>query len=161
MNERFNQHSPGVTLEQVAIHDPDETEYRYVLGQNIYRKGRHSLKLKLEMFKDTFWMFVGILKENVVAQPDSMSHGWPGSYGWGLGKGGAKWENGVSTDENGLHDVLQGDVVKLVLDCDAANLSLLHLRTNQQFHIEIPKSQTWRLHVNLFNKDDKICLVNE
>jgi hypothetical protein len=52
----------------------------------------------------------------------------------------------------------QGDTVELVLDCDAAKLSL-HLPTGQQFHIEIPKSQAWRLNVSLVY-DDKIRIIS-
>ena len=68
--EQFNQHSStGVTLEEdgiIAVHDPNKAEYRYVLGQNIYRQGTHSLKLKLETFQDNFWMFVGILNKDIL-----------------------------------------------------------------------------------------------
>jgi hypothetical protein len=64
--ETFNQHSPGVILENdgtVAIHDRDRTEYtRYILGQNIYQEGTHRIRLNLETFRDHFWMFIGILK---------------------------------------------------------------------------------------------------
>ena len=164
--ETFNQYSPGVILENdgtVAIHDRDRTEYRYVLGQNIYQQETHRIRLNLETFRDHFWMFIGILKGDVVVRPDNgdtSSHGWPGSYGWGLGREGRKWENGVPTNVNALDNVVtEGDTVELVLDCDAANLSL-NFPDGQQFHIRIPKLETWRLHVNLFNQGDEIRLVN-
>jgi hypothetical protein len=133
--ETFNQHSPGVTLVEdgtVAIHDRDRTEYRYVLGQNIYQQETHRIRLNLETFRDHFWMFIGILKGDVVVRPDNgdtSSHGWPGSYGWGLGREGRKWENGVPTNVNALDVVTEGDTVELVLDCDAANLSISHQNT--------------------------------
>ncbi|CAB3980896.1 Chaperone dnaK2 [Paramuricea clavata] len=161
--EKFNQHSPGVTLGEdgrVAVHDPDKAEHRYVLGQNIYREKTHSFRLELEMFKDRFWMFVGILKKGVVP-PNNKSRRWPGSYGWALGESGQVWKDGSPTIDNALKDVTkQGDTVKLVLDCDAAKLSL-HLSTGQQFHIEILKSQTWRLHVILLNPSDRLRIINE
>ncbi|CAB3980899.1 Chaperone dnaK2 [Paramuricea clavata] len=161
--EKFNQHSPGVTLGEdarVAVHDPDKAEHRYVLGQNIYREKTHSFRLELEMFKDHFWMFVGILKKGVVP-PNNKSRRWPGSYGWALGQRGQVWKDGSPTIDNALKDVTkQGDTVKLVLDCDAAKLSL-HLITGQHFHIEILKSQTWRLHVILLNPSDRLRIINE
>ena len=54
----------------------------------------------------------------------------------------------------------QGDTVELVLDCDAAKLSL-HLPTGQQFYIDLPKAQTWKLHVNLYNANDKIRIMED
>ena len=161
--EKFNTHSSGITLEGngiVAVRDPDEAEHRYVLGQNIYREKMHSFRLKLEMFKDHFWMFVGILKVDVVP-PNNKSRRWPGSYGWALGESGQVWKEGSPTIDNALKNVTkQGDTVELVLDCDAAKLSL-HLPIGQQFHIEIPKSQTWRLHVILLNPNDRLRIMNE
>jgi hypothetical protein len=107
-------------------------------------------------------MFIGILKRDVDVPPDNgsnLSHGWPGSYGWGLGREGREWRDGEYKNRQVLDNVVkEGNIVKLVLDCDVGNLSL-HLPDGQQFHIEIPKSETWRLHVNLFNQGDKIRLV--
>ena len=161
--EKFNMHSSGVTLEEtgkVAIHGPEKAEYRYVLGQNIYREKMHSFRLELEMSKDHFWMFVGILKEDVVSL-NNKSRRWPGSYGWGFGQSGQVWKDGSSTIDNALKNVTkQGDTVEVVLDCDATKLSL-HLPTGQQFHIEIPKSQTWRLNVNLFSANDRRGIMNK
>ena len=161
--EKFNMHSSGVTLEEtriVAIHGPEKAEYRYVLGQNIYREKMHSFRLELEMFKDHFWMFVGILKADVVP-PNNKSRRWLGSYGWALGQSGQVWKEGSPTIDNALKNLTkQGDTVELVLDCDAAKLSL-HLPTGQKFHIEIPKSQTWRLNVNLFSANDRLRIMNK
>ena len=76
--ETFNQHSPGViSLENdgtVAIHDRDRTEYRYILGQNIYQQGTHRIRLNLETFRDHFWMFIGILNGDVVVPPGIRLH---------------------------------------------------------------------------------------
>jgi hypothetical protein len=85
----------------------------------------------------------------------------PGSYGWGIGSSGQVWKDGSCTNNYALKNLTkQGDTVELVLDCDAAKLSL-HLSTGQQFHIEIPKSQTWRLHVNLSAANDKVRIIDD
>ena len=133
--------------------------YSYVLGENVYQQGIVHLKMNLESFKDNYWMYVGIVKADVVP-PDNNSYEWPGSYGWGIGRNGQVWKDGSRTIDNALSNVTkQGATVELVLDCDAAKLSL-HLPTGQQFHIEIPKSQTWRLHVNLRQANDKVRIIN-
>ena len=79
----------------------------------------------------------------------------------GLGSDGQLWKGGSCTNDNALKNVTkQGDTVELVLDWDAAKLSL-HLPTGQQFHIEIPKSQTWKLNVDLFYANDKVRMIDD
>ena len=69
------------------------------------------------------------------------------------------WKEGSHTTDTTLHNLTkQGDTVELVLDCDAAKLSL-HLPTGQQFHIDLPKSQSWRLNIGLHGANDKIRIL--
>ncbi len=161
--EKFNLHSPGVSLEEdgkVAFHSAS-SECRYVLGENVYHQQIINLKLKVESFQDSDWMFVGVLKGDVVPPDNHLSHKWPGSYGWALGFTGEVWEDGSFTCDDALeHATAEGDTVELVLDCDAGKLSL-NLPTAEELHVEIPNSQTWRLNVNLFNPNDKIRIMNE
>ncbi len=162
--EKFNLHSTGVSLEEdgkVAAHGTG-TVPRYVLGEIVYHQRNMNIKLTFESFYRNYWMFVGIAKGDVVPWPlDNSSHKWRGSYGWGLGRDGEVWKDGSGTHDAALDGLTgEGDTVELVLDCDAGKLSL-HLSTGQQFHIEIPKSQTWRLHVNFEGEHDKIRIMNE
>jgi hypothetical protein len=162
-SEKFNQHSSNVvTLQEggtVAAHGPNNG-HSYVLGENVYQQGIVHLKMKLESFKDNNWMSVAMVKGDVVP-PNNNSYKWPGSYGWILGKSGQVVKDGLCTTDNALTNVTkQGDTVELVLDCDAAKLSL-HLPTGQQFHIEIPKSQTWRLNVDLREANDKVRIIDD
>ena len=162
-SEKFNLHGPEITLQEegkVAVHSSCY-EHEYVLGENIYQQGVVHLKLKLESFHNNGWLLVGIVKEDAVQQNNSGSFEWPGSYGWALGCTGQVWKNGSETIDNLLKNrTKQGDSVKLVLDCDTAKLSL-HLPTGQQFHIDLPKSQTWKLHVNMLYSNDKVHITDE
>ena len=161
-SEKFNLHAPKITLQEdgkVAVHGPYEFA-GYVLGANIYERGIARLRLKIESFQNNYWMFVGILKGDVLQQNQPYSHTWPGSYGWALGSFSQVDKNGSCAYEDSLRNLTkQGDTVELVLNCDAAKLSL-HLPTGQQFHIDLPKSQTWRLNVNLNGENDKIRILN-
>ena len=158
--EKFNLHSTGVTLQEggkVAVHDATRA-YKYVLGDNVYHQGIVRRKLKIESFQNNNWMLVGMVKGDVVPQNDT-SYRWPGSYGWAFGNTGQVWKDGSDTTDNTLKNLTkQGDTVELVLDCDAAKLSL-HLPTGQQFHINLPKAQTWKLHVTLVCPNDKIRIM--
>ena len=162
-SEKFNQHSSNaVTLQEggtVAVHGPNNG-HGYVLGENIYQQGIVHFKLKVESFQTNKWEFVGVVKGDVVPANNN-SYGWPGSYRWGIGRTGQIWKDGSGTTDNALTNLTkQGDTVELVLDCDAAKLSL-HLPTGQQFHIEIPKSQTWRLNVDLCRANDKVRIIDD
>jgi hypothetical protein len=162
-SEKFNQHSSNiVTLQEggtVAVHGPN-TGHRYVLGENVYQQGIVRFKLKVGSFKNNECMFVGIVKADIVP-PDNYSYRWSGSYGWSLGQSGEVWKDGSPTNDNALKNLTkQGDTVELVLNCDAAKLSL-HLPTGQQFHIEIPKSQTWRLNVDLCDANEKVRIIDD
>ena len=162
LGEKFNLCSSGVALQEdgkVAVHDSNRG-HKYVLGKNVYKQGTVRLKLKIEFFKDNNWIMVGIVKADVVPK-DNNSFVWPDSNGWSLGNNSNQgtYENGSLTEHNSLKNITkQGDTVELVLDCDAGKLSL-HLPTGQQVGIDIPKSQTWRLHVNLHGANDRIRIV--
>ncbi len=161
-SEKFNLHAPEITLQEdgkVAVHGP-HLSAEYALGEKTYERGTVRLRLKLESFQNNYWMFVGILKGDVLQPSKLNSHTWPGSYGWALGSYSQVVKNGAYAYEDSLKNLTkQGDTVELVLDCGAAKLSL-HLPTGQQFHIDLPKFQTWRLNVNLNAANDKIRILN-
>ena len=158
-NERFYKRTSKVSLQEngrVAVHDSTRG-HSYVLAKNVYKHGTVRFKVKLESFKNNNWIFVGILKADVV--PGSAnSYGSSGTYGWALG-GGSMYKNGVSQGRGSWSRLSkQGDTVKLILDCDSGKLSL-HLATGQQYQMVIPSSESWRLHVNLYGANDKIRIM--
>ena len=160
-NEKFNVCSSGITVQEngrVAVHD--SYSHEYVLGENVYQHGIVRFKLKLESFQDKNWIMVGIVKADVIPK-NKYSYDCVDSKGWVLGMNGNQgmYENGSLKKYDSLvNQTKQGDTVELVLDCDAAKFSL-HLPTGQKFQIDIPKSQAWRLHVNMCRGNDKICIV--
>ena len=163
LSEKFNLHGGNITIQEegkVAVHSPNKG-HEYVLGENIYQQGLVHWKLKLEAFRNDGWLLVGIVKEDAVKQNNCNSQRWSGSYGWVLGWSGQVRKNGSQTYDNSLKNLTkQGDTVELVLDCEVAKLSL-HLPTGHQLHIDLPKSETWRLHVNMSRPNDKIRIINE
>ena len=159
--DRFYGRSSSVILQddrRVAVHDSAQG-HTYVLGENVYQRGTIHFKLKLESFQNNNWILVGIIKADVVPK-SQYSYTWPGTYGWSLGNDGHFFEDGVHKGSGLPWKKLskQGDTVELVLDCNGGKLSL-HLPTGQRYHIVIPKSQSWRLHVNLYGANDKIRIV--
>ncbi len=162
-SEKFNLHGPEITLTEdrkVAVHGPSWM-HQYVLGENIYQKGIAHFRMKLESFQNNGWIFVGIVKGDVLQHNNGNSYAWPGSYGWALGKTAQVLNDGSYTCDNSLKKLTtEGDTVELVLDCNAAKLSL-YLATGQQFHIDLQKSQTWRLNVCFSAANDRIRIIND
>ena len=162
LTEKFNSRGYSkVSLQEngiVAVHD-STLGHTYVLGKIVYQRETISFKLKLESFQNNHWIMVGIVKADVVPK-SPYSYNWPGAYGWSLGNSGHLYEDGVYKGSGHPWKKLskQGDTIELILDCDGGKLSL-HLPTGQQYHIVIPKSQSWRLHVNLYGANDKIRIV--
>jgi hypothetical protein len=157
-SEKFIIHGPEITLREegkVAVHSPNRG-FEFVLGENVYQQGIARLKLKLVAFENNGWLFVGIVKEDAAQLNNRSSYNWPASYGWELGWTGEVWQDGSRTIDNALKNLTkEGETVELVLDCDAAKLSL-HLHNGQQFHIDLPKSTSWRLNVNMSRSNDII-----
>ena len=161
-DERFYMRSSKVDSLQengiIAVHG-STLGHAYVLGENVYQRGTISFKLKLEFFRINHWILVGIVKADVVPK-SPYSYTWRGTYGWSLGKDGQLFEDGSYKGPGHPWTNLskQGDTVELVLDCDGGKLSL-HLPTGQQYHIVIPKFQSWRLLVGLYSTNSKIRIV--
>ncbi|XP_028411069.1 uncharacterized protein LOC114533673 [Dendronephthya gigantea] len=89
-DEKFNLHSPGVTLEEdgkVAVHDGTDG-LEYALGENVYKQGIVNLEFKLKSFENLRWVFVGIMDVDVFVPPNNVSHEWLSGYGWTLGVNG-------------------------------------------------------------------------
>ena len=161
-NEKFNVCSSGITVQEngrVAVHD--SYKHEYVLGENVYQRGIVRFKLKLESFENNNWIMVGIVKADVIPK-NEYSYDCVDSKGWALGNnsGQGMWENGSLKKYDSLvNQTKQGDTVELVLDCDRAKFSLYLPSTGRQFQIDIPKSKSWRLHVNMLRANDKIRIV--
>ena len=129
------------------------------LAKMFINMGPIRIKLKLESFQNNHWIMVGIVKADVVPNgPDS--YFCPGAYGWSLGDDAQLYKGGVLKGSRLSWKKMskQGDTVELGLDCDGGRLSL-YLSTGQLFNMVIPKSQCWRLHVNLYGTNDKIRIV--
>ena len=97
-SEKFGEHSLGVSVQdggKVAAHGR-HTGPNYILGENVYQQGIVKLRLRIESFRKNDWMFVGIVKGDVV-QPNNDSYLWRGVYGWVLGKSGQVWSDGSYT----------------------------------------------------------------
>jgi hypothetical protein len=168
-SEKFTIHSTNVALQEsgkVAVHD-QTTGYGFALGETVYNKEIVNLKLKLESFENNQWMFVGVIRDDAVMSVSennvNISRRWSGSYGWAFGIGGGRvCKDGNWTIMNMNTSIKlskQGDMLELVLDCDAGKLSLHLPNAVHKFHIDIPKFGSWRLHTSLHCPNDTMRIM--
>ena len=161
--KKFGLHSSEIALNEsktMAIHGPTPG-HSFILGENVYQREVVSIKMKLESFEDSNWVFVGIVKANFVP-PNNSAFGWHGSYGWALGSFASSqrvWKDGVSKSDSTLKNLTkEGDILELVLDCISGRL-LPRLVTGHQFKIQIPKANMWRLNIDLHGANDTIHFI--
>ena len=187
-SEKFSScmHSDGITLEEgrkVAVCDKNVAlnVFEYVLGENVYKWGTVTLKLKLESISSE--IFIGITEGDVELLSQNInslcktkrnnSYQWPGSYGWVLmqrSKDDCKvrlWKDGLlwtAADHRPYYTVgripRQGVTLNLVLECEAGKVSL-HLPIGYQFQIDIPKTRMWRLNVAFKSQKDTLRIVED
>jgi hypothetical protein len=157
---KFTQHGTWITLKAnaVATHTGHNRAVGYALS-DIHRNGIIRWQLKLESIQSQ--MFIGVLKADTEPY-DNRSYDMQGSYGWLLNVGdeiiGSAWNNGKKI-YNLIADVKKGDTVEVLLNSVTAKLSLV-LSPVREFHMFLPNSEGWRLHINLFHHNDIIQILS-
>lgn len=157
---KFKQRGTWIKIQDedfVAAHTGHNRGVGYALS-DIHPNGIIRWELKLEAIQSE--MFIGVLKADTEPY-DNRSYDMKGSCGWLLKVGddviGSAWSDGRKI-YNLIADVHKEDVIELVLNSVATKLSLF-LSPVREFHIFLPISQGWKLHVNLFKQNDMIRIL--
>ena len=159
---KFKLHGPWIGIENkasgsIAKHIKPNRPVGYALS-DVHPRGFIRWSLKIESIKTQ--MFIGVL--NADTEPyDNRSYDMQGSYGWLLMVGesaiGSAFNDGKKI-YNLIADIKQGDTVEVLLNSVSTRLSLV-VSPVREYHMFLPNENGWRLHINLFNKDDEIQIV--
>ena len=161
----FKLHSKWIRVlndHSVAVHDGYNSGIGYVLSSNVYQSGLTRWRLLLESVQRD--IFVGMLHSD--CEPyDDKSYDMRGSFGWLLCQGHDVIRSAIY-DGWPKYDFIPNlkitHVIELVLNCNVAKLTLI-LSPYKEFHIFLPESPamstSWRLHINLFQQNDKIRIL--
>jgi hypothetical protein len=157
--KKFTLHGTWITIqENSATHSGPNQGVGYALS-DIHAEGIIRWQLRLESIQSQ--MFIGVMKADT--EPfDNKSYDMQGSYGWLLKVGknniGGAWNNGREIYSL-IADVKRGDTVEILLNSVTAKISLA-VSPVREFHMFLPNSEGWRLHINLFQKNDMIQILS-
>lgn len=139
----------------IATHNYNPS-HGFVFGKKTYISGVVNFSLKIECMQNNNWMFLGIISLVTLNQNsfnEKTSFGWAGSNQVYIdGKNNQGYDGYIG-------DFISGDLVNLILDCDNKKLSLKLLRINKEYFLTLPYSGPWRLHINLYDSNDSIRII--
>jgi hypothetical protein len=144
---------------QVAVHDQSDS-YATVRGKGEYLYGQHRLRLKIEEYHSSKWIFVGITSAEILITDNATNS--PSIYGW-VGPN-QVYLNGVYNCGYGGYrsDAQKNDILELLIDCDEHKIRLTNERTNSSYELDIDLIKCpfpWQLNVILYFAGDRIRLL--
>lgn len=155
----FKQHGKWITIENGSL--ATHTGYNQGTGfalSDIHPSGMIRWQLLLESIQTQ--MFLGVLKADTDPY-DNRSYDMEGSYGWLVKVGDEAIGFALSDGKriyNLIADVKNGDTVEVFLNSVNAKLSLV-VSPIREFHMFLPNSKGWKLHINLFHQNDRIKIL--
>jgi len=154
-----NQKSTFISLKNENLRACNIQEgYHYVLGNLSFSSGV-IWTLKVIKMGINNWMMIGIQNTSKPINTDT-PYGSAGCYSWSTN--GYAWINGVSNKfSSNKKYFVENDTLSLTLDLTSCKLSFLIDRTSETTTLEIPKSETWQLHVVLYDLNDEIQIVGK
>jgi polyhydroxyalkanoate synthesis regulator phasin len=161
-NEVFDITLGNVELEdndQVVVHGPTDS-YATVRGKGEYVSGEHRLRLKIEEYHSSKWIFIGIISKNVSITENSINN--RSIYGWAGPD--QLYVNGIyaSGFEKYRSDIQKNDILELLIDCDKRKINLMNERTHSSHELDINLSKCpfpWQLNLTMYFAGDRIRLL--
>jgi hypothetical protein len=146
-----------------AKHSNEDWNYEYILGEQLYSKGRHTLRFKIEQNGTPYNIFFGCISSRAIGNRISiqslLSVGWFGYnqvYQHGTRNCNSKL-HGYNSSEFSINDILH-----LTFDCEKKQIELFHEDTNKThiLRIDIKKAPfPWQLLMVLTDKDDCVRIL--
>lgn len=162
-SEIFEKICGNIELEnnnQVAVHD-QLNSYAIVHGKGEYICGEHRLRLKIEEYNSSKWIFLGIISKNAVIAENLLNSS--STYGWAAPN--QVYINGVYCSNlfKYQNDVQKDDIVEVLLNCDQRKISLKNERTQSLHEIDIDLTKCplpWKLHIIMYFAGDRIRFLS-
>ncbi len=144
---------------QVSVHDQSDS-YATVRGKGEYLYGQHRLRLKIEEYHSSKWIFVGITSAEILITDNATNS--PSIYGW-VGPN-QVYLNGVYNCGYGGYrsDAQKNDILELLIDCDEHKIRLTNERTNSSYELDVDLIKCpfpWQLNLILYFAGDRIRLL--
>lgn len=164
--ERFSRVLGSVTLDGeglVARRTNTDWNYEYVLGEQSYYEGRHTIPFRIERSGEPYNIFFGCISSaafrNRISINSTSAVGWAGFN--------QVFQHGVHNSDPNSHgyqsnEIAVNDVLSLTFDCDKRQIELFHEDTNKRHILNVDVQQAplpWQLLVMLADRDDCVRIV--
>lgn len=136
--------------------------HKYILGKNSYSSGKHVFLLETLKLLNNNWMMIGIIDTKSIINLTNNSYSCKGNYGWaGSGQVYVDGNNVNNKDGyNSKEDFLEKDKISLTLNLENNLLTFKNMRNNKEYNLNIPPNCEWKLHINIFDKEDSLKILN-
>jgi hypothetical protein len=159
-NEVFERIFGNVELEdndQVGVHGQTDS-YATIRGKGEYLCGQHRLRLKIEEYHSSKWIFLGIISKDVLLIEEN-SINIPSIYGWAGPN--QVYINGKYNSSYNKYpsDVQKNDILELFIDCDQRKIGLRNERTDSSYELDVDLDKCpfpWQLNVIIYFAGDRI-----
>jgi hypothetical protein len=156
------------TLDNIELEDNDQAvvhgqinNYATARGKSEYLCGQHRLRLKIEEYNSSKWIFVGIISKDVLMKGTSVNT--PSIYGWA----GADqvYINGFLNSSYNKYqsDIQKNDILELFIDCDERKICLRNERTHSSYELNVDLNKCpfpWQLNVIMYFAGDRIRFLS-
>jgi hypothetical protein len=147
----------------LAKHSDENWNYEYILGEQLYSNGRHTLRFKIEQNGIPYNIFFGCISSQAIGSRISIQSSF--SVGW-FGHN-QVYQNGTRNSNPKLHgynssEIATNDILHLTFDCDKKQIELFHEDTNKThiLRVNIKKAPfPWQLLMVLTDKDDCVRIL--
>ena len=165
--DRFSKVIGGVILDEdghVAKHTKNDWNYEYVLGEQLYSEGRHTILFKIEQSGTPYNIFFGCISSEAIQSRISINSSF--TVGWfGFNQ---VYQHGIRNGNPNSHGynsnvIATNDVLYLSFDCDQKQIELFHEDTNKRhiLTVDITKAPLpWQLLMMLTDKDDCVRILS-
>lgn len=153
LQEFFGERSGGIILSDsnlVASHSSSGLCGEFVLSKTVFT-GPHHVLYRLKIVTCGNWVLFGVIDRT----PGSASP-WndPGSYAI---TSNARYTAGKTC--NSTNPFSSGDEVTVELDCGRRMATVKNVTQGHTHKFDLPHSNAWRLHVNLYNTNDAVRIL--
>jgi hypothetical protein len=164
--DRFSKVIGSVAIDELGLlakHTSDDWNYEYVLGEQLYSEGRHTVHFKIEQSGTPYNIFFGCISSR--ANQNRISINSPFTAGWFGYNQVYQHGNRVSnSDGHGYNsnEIAANDTIHLIFDCEKKQIEFFHEDSNKRhvLRVNINKAPLpWQFLMVLTDKDDCVRIL--
>jgi len=168
MQEKFSHVLGPVTIEDqgyLVKHTGPSAEYAYIRGHLLYSYGCHTIRFKLEKFKQPYNIFLGCTSSQTASKKCDFKS--PDIVGWS--EQNQVYENGRCSSNckkygYKSYSIMPNDILRIIFDCDQKQIKLFNERLNKISTLKVNINKTpypWQLLLVMFHPKDCVRIFSD